>query len=37
VDFVPLFSHVRYVAFSKQLNFEGFSDDIPRFYLSSWK
>ncbi len=37
VDFIPLFSAVRYVAFSKQLNFEGFSDDIPRFYLSSWK
>jgi len=30
-------ARVRYVAFSKQLNFEGFSDDIPRFYLSSWK
>src|ERR1700720_251051 len=37
VDFVPLFSDVRYVAFSKQLNFEGFPDDLPRFYLSSWK
>lgn len=37
VDFVPLFSAVRYVAFSKQLNFEGFADDLPRFYLSSWK
>jgi peptide/nickel transport system substrate-binding protein len=37
VDFIPLFSHVRYVAFSKQLNFEGFSDDLPRFYLSTWK
>jgi peptide/nickel transport system substrate-binding protein len=37
VDFVPLFSHVRYVAFAKQLNFEGFADDLPRFYLSTWK
>jgi peptide/nickel transport system substrate-binding protein len=37
VDFVPLFSQVRYVAFSKQLNFQGFPDDLPRFYLSSWK
>jgi peptide/nickel transport system substrate-binding protein len=37
VDFVPLFSAVRYVAFSKQLNFQGFPDDLPRFYLSSWK
>jgi peptide/nickel transport system substrate-binding protein len=34
---VPLFSDVRYVAFSKQLNFRGFPDDVPRFYLSSWK
>ncbi|MDB5637201.1 MAG: hypothetical protein JWP51_2109 [Bradyrhizobium sp.] len=37
VDFVPLFSDVRYVAFSKQLEFQGFPDDLPRFYLSSWK
>src|SRR6202048_5177465 len=37
VDFVPLFSDVRNVAFSKQLNFQGFPDDLPRFYLSSWK
>jgi peptide/nickel transport system substrate-binding protein len=37
VDFVPLFSDVRTVAFSKQLEFHGFQDDIPRFYLSSWK
>jgi peptide/nickel transport system substrate-binding protein len=37
VDFLPLFSEVRYVGFSKQLNFQGFKDDVPRFYLSSWK
>ena len=37
VDFVPLFSAVRYVAFSKQLRFQGFADDLPRFYLSTWK
>ena len=37
VDFVPLFSAVRYVAFSKELDFQGFPDDLPRFYLSSWK
>jgi peptide/nickel transport system substrate-binding protein len=37
VDFIPMFSDVRYIAFSKQLNFQGFTDDIPRFYLSSWK
>ncbi|WP_245287795.1 ABC transporter substrate-binding protein [Bradyrhizobium sp. URHA0013] len=36
-EFVPLFSAVRYVAFSKQLTFQGFPDDLPRFYLSSWK
>jgi peptide/nickel transport system substrate-binding protein len=36
-DFLPMFSDVRYIAFAKQLNFEGFQDDIPRFYLSSWK
>jgi peptide/nickel transport system substrate-binding protein len=37
VDFVPLFSAVRHVAFSKQLSFQGFADDLPRFYLSTWK
>jgi peptide/nickel transport system substrate-binding protein len=37
VDFVPLFTAVRHVAFSKQLDFQGFPDDLPRFYLSSWK
>jgi peptide/nickel transport system substrate-binding protein len=37
VDFIPMFSDVRYVAYSKQLNFQGFPDDVPRFYLSSWK
>jgi peptide/nickel transport system substrate-binding protein len=37
VEFIPLFSAVRYVAFSKQLDFQGFPDDLPRFYLSSWK
>jgi peptide/nickel transport system substrate-binding protein len=36
-DIVPMFSDVKNVAFSKQLNFEGFPDDLPRFYLSSWK
>jgi peptide/nickel transport system substrate-binding protein len=36
VDFLPLFSAVRYVALSKQLTFQGFADDLPRFYLSSW-
>jgi peptide/nickel transport system substrate-binding protein len=36
-EFVPMFSDVRYVAFSKQLQFQGFQDDIPRFYLSTWR
>jgi peptide/nickel transport system substrate-binding protein len=36
-EFVPLFSQVRYVAHSKQLTFQGFPDDLPRFYLSTWK
>lgn len=35
--FIPMFSDVRYVAFAKGLNFQGFPDDVPRFYLSSWK
>jgi peptide/nickel transport system substrate-binding protein len=37
VEFVPLFTDVQNVAFSKQLNFQGFKDDVPRFYLSTWK
>jgi peptide/nickel transport system substrate-binding protein len=37
VDFITMFSDVRYVAHSKQLNFQGFADDVPRFYLSTWK
>jgi len=37
VDFIPLFNDARTVGFSKQLNFRTFSDDLPRFYLSSWK
>jgi peptide/nickel transport system substrate-binding protein len=37
VSFLPLFSAVRYVAFSKDLNFQGFPDDLPRFYLSTWR
>lgn len=37
VAFIPMFSDVRYVAFAKGLNFQGFPDDVPRFYLSSWK
>jgi peptide/nickel transport system substrate-binding protein len=36
-DFMPLFTYVTYYAFSKQLNFKGFRDELPRFYLASWK
>ncbi|MDB5363041.1 MAG: hypothetical protein JWO51_4338 [Rhodospirillales bacterium] len=37
VDFIPLFNDARTIGFSKQLNFRTFTDDLPRFYLSSWK
>jgi peptide/nickel transport system substrate-binding protein len=37
VEFIPLFNDVRTVGFSKDLTFQGFPDDMPRFYLSSWK
>jgi peptide/nickel transport system substrate-binding protein len=37
VDFIPLFNDARTIGFSKQLNFRTFADDLPRFYLSSWK
>ena len=36
-DFVPLFTYVSTYAFSKQLNFKPFRDELPRFYLCSWK
>jgi peptide/nickel transport system substrate-binding protein len=35
--FVPLFTYVKTYGFSRQLNFKGFPDELPRFYLSSWK
>lgn len=34
---LPLFTFVTYYAFSSDLNFEPFPDELPRFYLSSWK
>jgi peptide/nickel transport system substrate-binding protein len=37
VEFIPLFDDVRTVGYSKNLTFQGFPDDLPRFYLSSWK
>jgi len=37
VDFIPLFNDARTIGFSKQLKFQTYPDDLPRFYLSSWK
>jgi len=37
VDFIPLFNDARTIGFSKQLNFRTYPDDLPRFYLSTWK
>ena len=36
-DFVPLFTYVTTYALNKQLNFKPFRDELPRFYLSSWR
>ena len=36
-DFMPLFTFVTTYAMSKGLNFKTFRDELPRFYLSSWK
>ena len=36
-DFLPLFTYVKTYGFSRQLNFKPFPDELPRFYLSSWK
>jgi len=35
--FMPLFTYVKTYGFSRQLNFRPTIDEIPRFYLSSWK
>ena len=34
---LPLNTYVTTYAFSRELNFKPFADEIPRFYLSSWK
>ena len=34
---LPLTTSVTNYAFSKTLNFKPFPDELPRFYLSSWK
>ena len=36
-DYMPLFTYVTYYAINKQLNFKTFKDELPRFYLASWK
>jgi peptide/nickel transport system substrate-binding protein len=35
--FLPLFTFVTYYAFDADLNFPAFPDELPRFYLCSWK
>ena len=35
--FLPLFNSVVTYGLSKQLNFKPYPDELPRFYLSSWK
>ena len=34
---MPLFTYVTTYATSKGLNFKTFRDELPRFYLASWK
>ncbi len=34
---LPLFTYVTYYAFDSDLNFEAFPDELPRFYMYSWK
>ena len=36
-DFLPLFTFVTTYATTKTLNFKPFKDELPRFYLSTWK
>jgi peptide/nickel transport system substrate-binding protein len=36
-EWVPLFTYVKTYGYSKQLNFKPYPDELPRFYLSSWK
>lgn len=33
----PLFSYSTYYAFNSQLKFQGYPDELPRFYEASWK
>jgi peptide/nickel transport system substrate-binding protein len=36
-EWIPMFTYVKTYGFSRQLNFRAFPDELPRFYLSSWK
>ncbi|MBS0561541.1 MAG: ABC transporter substrate-binding protein, partial [Proteobacteria bacterium] len=36
-NFLPLFTYSKTYGFSRNLNFKPFPDELPRFYLSSWK
>jgi peptide/nickel transport system substrate-binding protein len=35
--FMPMNTAVTTYAFSRQLNFKPYPDELPRFFLSSWK
>ena len=35
--YMPLFTYVKTYATTRTVNFKPFSDELPRFYLSSWK
>lgn len=37
VYWLPLHTYVNVYAFSRQLEFPAFSDELPRFYLAKWK
>ena len=34
---LPLFTYVNTYAFSKQLQFKTFPDELPRFYFAKWQ
>jgi peptide/nickel transport system substrate-binding protein len=36
-DFLPLHTYVTLYGFSRQLNFKAFPDELPRFFLASWR
>ncbi len=35
--FMPVFTYVKTYGYSKELNFQPWPDELPRFFLSSWK